>query len=251
VNSFATVKKSEFDAVYDRLILRGGFFEQPGYYRIRRDRYWNTFRYFAALPLEHPASLLEIGGGQVALLAQEIFRDRATVGDISEDYAEAVTRHGVDFVYCDLTRAIPEGGQYDVIVLCEVIEHLPVPLHSVLEQLVTLLKPGGFLFMTTPNLYRLRNVVRMALGKPLFCHWYYPEAGQSLGHVTEFSREHLLWQMERAGLHKVRCEITQLVERGHTALANMGRRITTPLLHMRPLWRDNLVAWGRKSSIDE
>lgn len=242
--------RPQFDAVYERVILNSGFFETPRYYHVRRDRYWNTFRHYAALPIEHPASVLEIGGGQIALLAQEIFRDRATVGDISEAYAEAVTRRGVNFVYCDLTREIPESGQYDVIVLCEVVEHLPVPLHGILEKLVALLAPGGHVFVTTPNLYRLRNLVRMALGKPIFCHWFYPEPGHSLGHVIEFSQEHLVWQMEQAGLINVHCEITQLVNRGHTTLANLGRRVSVPLLHLRPLWKDNLVASGQRERTD-
>lgn len=247
MSAASIIDRVNFDAVYDRVILDSAFFEQGHYYRVRRDRYWNTFRYYAALAVEHPASVLEIGGGQIALLSQEIFHDQATVGDISEDYAEAVIQHGVEFVQCDLVRAIPETGQYEIIVLCEVIEHLPVPLHSVLSALSGLLRPGGWIFLTTPNLYRLRNLVRMLKGQQIFCHWFYPEPGRSLGHVLEYTSDHLVWQMERAGFSDVHCEITQLVQHGHSVISNLNRRLSAPLLRLRPLWRDNLVAWGRIS----
>lgn len=175
-----------------------------------------------------------------------MFGDRATVGDISEDYAEAVTKHGVEFIECDLLRSIPQRGCYDVVVLCEVVEHLPVPLHSIIQKLSLLLNPGGHLFLTTPNLYRLRNLVRMMLGKQIFCNWFYPSPGQSLGHVLEYSREHLVWQMAQGGLRDIQCEVTQLISKGHSLFSTMNRQLAVPLFRLRPIWQDNLVAWGRK-----
>ena len=43
-----------------------------------------------------------------------------------------------------------EEGKYDVIIMTEVIEHIPDPI-GFITKLVKLLKVGGTLFMTTPN----------------------------------------------------------------------------------------------------
>ena len=50
----------------------------------------------------------------------------------------------------DLATAPFEAGSFDVITLSEVIEHLPQPAR-LLGQARSLLRPGGALFLTTPN----------------------------------------------------------------------------------------------------
>jgi SAM-dependent methyltransferase len=196
--------------------------------------------------LSRPARLLEIGGGQIALLLKELFEDEVVVADLTYDHAAAVTRHGVEFRRCDLIRDdLPERGAFDAVVLCEVVEHLPVPLHLVLTKIALWLRPGGFVFVTTPNLYRLRNVVRLATGRELFCPLHYPEPGQGIGHPFELSADNLRWHMERAGLEGVVVELAQLTMRGSSYGATLGRMAAWPLLYARRSLRDSLVAWGR------
>jgi 2-polyprenyl-3-methyl-5-hydroxy-6-metoxy-1,4-benzoquinol methylase len=55
------------------------------------------------------------------------------VGDLNDDFAQAV------------------GGPFDAVTAIEVIEHLENPRH-LLRQAKQLLKPGGFMFVTTPNI---------------------------------------------------------------------------------------------------
>lgn len=236
-----------FDEAYARLVLSNEFTEDRAYYRHYIDRYRRTLGYLERLPLPRPASILEIGGGQIALLAQELFGDRAIVGDISRDFAESVLRHGVEFVKYDLLQdTLPERHAFDLIVLCEVVEHLPVPLYTVLERLLPALKDGGYVLITTPNLYRLRNVVRLALGREIFCPFFYPEESTSLGHVIEFSERHLRWQLQRSQLADINIEFAQLSNCGSTVRADLLRKVASPLLLVRPNWRDGLVAWARK-----
>ena len=236
-----------FHDAYSRLVLSNDFFESPDYYYQQESRYRRTLQYLVRLHLPKEAQIFEIGGGQIALLCQHLFGDRGTVGDVSEKYAESVTRHGVKFVKFDLLNDhFPEGRSYDAIVLCEVVEHLPVPLCTVLERLLPLLNSGGFVFITTPNLYRLRNLVRMASGRKIFCPFFYPEPGRILGHVLEYTRDHLCWQLERSGLEQIEIRHIQLCNRGSTLKTRLLRVVASPLLHVRPLWRDQLVAWGRK-----
>lgn len=244
-----TITRARFNDAYRRLILANAFTEESVYYDRYIDRYRRTLEYFANLPLPLPAEVIEIGGGQVALLAQELFRDRAMVGDVNRQYARSVTEHGVEFLKCDLLHdKLTSDRMCDVIILCEVIEHLPIPLYTVLQRLLPALRPGGFILLTTPNLYRLRNVVRLALGRNIFCPFFYPDESTSLGHVLEFSKSHLEWQLRRSGLVDIRIELVQLSNRGASVKADILRALVSPLYHLRPLWRDGLVAWARKAS---
>src|SRR6266852_1573258 len=57
------------------------------------------------------------------------------------------------------TEAFPyEDNSFDVVLFCEIIEHLlSDPVH-VLTEVRRVLKPGGDLVLTTPNVARLDNV---------------------------------------------------------------------------------------------
>lgn len=238
---------TEFKRVYDETILGNGFFEEHGYYRRYRKRYLKTVQLLTELPLPRPARLLEVGGGQIALLMRGLFEDDTTVADISEDHAEAVTRFGVNHVICDLLYDdLPETNAYDIVVLCEVIEHLPIPVHLVLAKIRQWLKPGGYILLTTPNLYRLRNGLRLLLGLPLFCPFFYPERGNSLGHPLEYSADHLRWQMEQAGFDVQYVRQLQLTNAGSHVWSQITRKLVSPLLALRPVWRDSLVACGKR-----
>ncbi len=227
-------------------MLGNHFFEQPEYYRHQQPRYRRTLGYLADLSLPRPARILEIGGGQVLLLCHRLFGDKGKLADVSDEYADAVTRFGLEFTTCDLLYDdLPEDrGTYDLVVICEVIEHLPVPPYLILRKVRTWIRPGGYVLVTTPNLYRLRNAVRLALGMPLFCPFFYPQRGRSLGHPLEYSREHLRWQLEQAGFEVVRSELAQLSNVGSTLATRFARMLMTPLL-WRSGWRDSLVAIAR------
>jgi SAM-dependent methyltransferase len=232
----------QFNRAYDEVIIDNNFFESPSYYHRERLRYRRTIEYIASLQLPHAAHVIEIGGGQIGLLLSRLFNDQCTLGDVSDQYSDAVTRFGMNFVKCDLMHDdLPSSGQYDLVVLCEVIEHIPIPPHIVLAKIRNWIRPGGYLFLTTPNLYRLRNVIRLALGMPVFCNFFYPERGVSLGHPLEYSREHMAWQVETGGYEVQLLERVQLSNTGASMRAKIGRTLLSPLLKLVPRWRDNLV----------
>jgi SAM-dependent methyltransferase len=57
----------------------------------------------------------------------------------------------------DLTRPLPYAdGAFDLVVLCEVAEHLPTHI-AVVAEIGRVLAPGGFLILSTPNLARLHS----------------------------------------------------------------------------------------------
>jgi len=240
--------RSSFDEAYRKLILTGQFFEVDDYYRGNWSRYRRTFELLSSLPLPNPAKMLEVGGGQMALLSRYLYGDDCAVGDVNEQFNATLLEHGVAFHRCDLIRDdLPFEDDLDVVVLLEFVEHVPMPLHEVLEKVKRWIKPGGYLFITTPNLYRLRNVVRLALGLRVFDFFFVPEENKSIGHPFEYFSEHLRFHLERAGFEVQSIDLKQLhgFQSGATLLTKLGRLAATPLFS-NPKWRDSLVAVAKK-----
>ena len=243
-----TFSRSEFGKAYTDVVLQGDFFEADSYYNQHKRRYRRTLDRVCKIPIPTPARILEIGGGQIVLLSNRLFGDNVVLGDINPDYSKSVKDRGIEFVKCDLLHNdLDYRDEFDLIVVCEVVEHLPVPLHTILEKMKKWLKPGGYIFITTPNLYRFRNLVRLALGMRVFDLFFYPEPGNSIGHPFEFYEKHLRWHLDKAGFEIQYTELTQLVgfECGATLLARVGRLLASPLTFRR-LWRDSLVACARR-----
>jgi len=238
--------RTAFDQAYADVILTGRFCEKPAYYRFRKGRYYRTLRHICRLPLPRAARILEIGGGQIALLCSRLFGDICTVGDVSDAFAESITQHGLEFVRCNLLEDdLDRHNFYDLVILCEVVEHLPVPPYTVLEKVRLWLKPGGWLVLTTPNLYSIRNVLRLAMGKKILDRFQYPAPGAGLGHQLEYDAKHLRWQLESAGFYVERVEYRQLTLSGSSAVRKMARLAVSPLM-LLPRWRESLVAYAQR-----
>lgn len=94
----------------------------------------------------------------------------------------------------------PHLGDYDLIVFAEVLEHLVVNPVDLLSTLLALLKPDGFLYLTTPNLFRAENREKwLALENP---QQVFPAADGNWDrhhHHREFAAAELLRFAQQAG----------------------------------------------------
>jgi SAM-dependent methyltransferase len=79
---------------------------------------------------------------------------------------ETVKEAGVEGFYCEVGReAIPiEDESADLVLLADVIEHLPHSPKPVLKEIKRILKPQGVCIATTPNSTRLTVRLKVALG---------------------------------------------------------------------------------------
>jgi len=241
--------RSRFDEIYDSCIVGAGFAESDEYYKLDKERYWRSLELLCQLDIPNPAHLLEIGGGQMAVLFKKLFNDDCVVADLSERYISPLRKEGLRFFQYNLLN--PQSGNYedgfDIVVLLEVVEHIPVPAHVVFDRIKRFMRPNGILFLTTPNLFRIRNLVRMFFGVEFLDRFDMPDSNRGLGHQLEYSADHLRWQLERAGMEIVMLKHDELGRVGHSFKARLGRALSAPL-QLRPLWRDGLVAAARKPS---
>lgn len=194
------ITRPAFDSAYDAEILNRRFVEDIDYYHASRLRFWRAFQRIEALGLPQGARTLDIGGGIMAVLTKRLLGHAPIVGDVNERAREDVEALGLDFVLIDLFRdGAPPVSDLDLVVLQEVIEHIPQPPYIVFRRIAQMLKPGGYLFLTTPNGHRFRNFLYMALGKEILGIYRYPDEGEALGHQHEYTRRQLLWQADRGG----------------------------------------------------
>ncbi|HLI23631.1 MAG TPA: methyltransferase domain-containing protein, partial [Acidimicrobiales bacterium] len=85
-------------------------------------------------------------------------------------YGGHYQRMGLKGVGAELTAGPPPGmapGSFDIVMSSEVIEHVPESPRAQLAMLTPLAAAGGRLFVTTPNLASLRNILKLALNRSI------------------------------------------------------------------------------------
>ena len=90
-----------------------------------------------------------------------------------------------------------DDDSFDVVLFCEIIEHLLIdPLHAIRE-IRRVLRPGGLLVVTTPNVARLGNVLALVAGENM----YDPYSGYGAygRHNREYTQHELVKLLSFAG----------------------------------------------------
>jgi SAM-dependent methyltransferase len=124
----------------------------------------------------------------------------------------------------------------DVVIAGEIVEHLDAP-GPFLRAMRELVGPGGLLVVTTPNAYRLLNVLAPLTGAELVhpdhTAWHSPRTLRTL-------LERSGWRVEELGYYRA-------PRRRGARGTNLLRRTTAALSRIRPYWSDGLIAWARRA----
>jgi SAM-dependent methyltransferase len=99
-----------------------------------------------------PGALLDLGCWVGFLLAEARDRGWRTLGVEPSSFASARARErlGLDVVQGDLMAAPVPEGEWDAVVLGDVLEHVTQPSQA-LDRVAALLKPGGVVYIALPD----------------------------------------------------------------------------------------------------
>lgn len=116
--------------------------------------------------------LLDIGNSYQTVMISRIWPSIKidTLGFLDQRYAPSGETKHYDYdlndsYFPERQLAIADIEKYDAILFLEVIEHLYTAPETVLDHLGTLLKPGGFIIIQTPNAASLIKRLRLLFGE--------------------------------------------------------------------------------------
>ena len=106
-------------------------------------------------------------GCRFGALARSYLDGNEVVGiDIDRRALEEAAAIGIEPIWADAAEPFPvEAASFDVVVVGELLEHLPLPQLTVAEAR-RVLRPGGRLVGSVPNAYRLKGRLAFLLGRP-------------------------------------------------------------------------------------
>jgi 2-polyprenyl-3-methyl-5-hydroxy-6-metoxy-1,4-benzoquinol methylase len=104
----------------------------------------------------------------------------ATAVGMGQCHAERQGLRGITWVTADVQDLAFPDGAFDTVVSCETIEHVHDPARAVSE-LARVLRPGGRLFLTTPNYLGPLGLYRLYLW---LCGRTFTECGQPINQFT-------------------------------------------------------------------
>lgn len=170
--------------------------------------------------------ILEMGAGNGniarALLARDARIRTYTLGDISPPRLEGLRRNLMDDrVLISLLDAenVPDSqaGKYDAVIMVALIEHLIDPMGA-MTRIRKALKPGGFVYLDTPNIARYTQRLKLLAGKfpstasrneGLTTYYGKPADLHDQGHLHYFTYRSLSLMLTE------RCNFSKIVKLGY------------------------------------
>ncbi len=176
-------------------------------------------------------------------------------GKAGEQHKRTVTSESGETFECtvDLFDAEKDvfpyaDGSFDTVLCCELVEHLTAdPLHMMAE-INRILKPGGHLVITTPNLASLRSLAGILQGyhPQLFSAYIRPRNGVvDARHAREYTPKELGKLLEDAGFEVTLLETGPFREEPKPEYAWVEHLLTRYLLSTE-LRGDGIYGVGRK-----
>ena len=144
------------------------------------------------------ARILEFGSIPpfLTLALQDLGYDIQGLDIAPERFAETIARHELRVHKIDFeTDAVPfEDESFDVVLFNEVFEHLRIDLISTMTEVRRVIRPGGTLLLSTPNLRSVRGFWSLVLmhrgchvGPGLYDEYEKLQRYGHMGHVREYT----------------------------------------------------------------
>ena len=145
---------------------------------------------------------------------------------------------GINLVVANLEDSLSpfEDGFFDVVIFCEVLEHLVAPHSEILADIRRILCPSGKLIISVPNIAHFSNRVKLLLGiSPLqdtgvqfIRNWIHGH-----GHVHEYTRKEIIRTLESVGFKITKVEMLSR----ELSILSLKKRILCTFINLIPSFR--------------
>jgi glycosyltransferase involved in cell wall biosynthesis/SAM-dependent methyltransferase len=208
-------------------------------------------------------SILEMGAYMQITAALKFHLGYGTVrgcyyGELGHiDHKSIVSEAGETFT-CDVDHFDAErdtfpypDASFDTVLCCELIEHLPSDPMHMMSEINRILKPGGHLLLTTPNLGSLRAISAILQGyHPSFFPAYIRPRKEGEEAEARHNREYVPLEVQNlltdSGFEVVRLETGEFLDEPHPEFAWVNHMLERYRLH-QTYRGDGIYALGRKT----
>ncbi len=194
-------KREKFDLIFDKFIQEVSHFPlgnsdegfESGsietYFIEHKERFYRTIE-LAPNRLKSSQTGLEIGCGFFTAYMHALGIETSTTGKDLHIWKTWAEKKNIEAINHDVVDGLPfSDNSFDVIYFCEVMEHIVAYPNDYLSELYRVLKPGGDLILTTPNVHRLSNRVRALRGQNILDPMVRTYDG--VNHIREFDAQEL------------------------------------------------------------
>lgn len=230
------------------LIVQGCTGQAQSYRRYMERTRWRVEADFRFLRehAQHASSMLDLGAVPPLLAAMlKPHIDEVAIADPAADsFAPFCNEYGIQFRCANLLLGEDPfpGRQFDLVCLCEVLEHLSGDVLGALNRVAGKVAPGGLLLVTTPNLRSITGLaalLRRGSGIPSksaeTVRDQYERAAQPggyLGHVREYSAREVIQLVGSLGLEHVASHYQT-----HPRTPTLEKKAIGLLESLLPAWR--------------
>jgi len=136
------------------------------YFDIHVDRYRHILSQIKKLHLSSSSRILDIGA-----YPPHLFNALTCLGyqvwGVSSPH-EAIKHSRIKTLNIENKNLPFERNYFDLVLFTEVIEHLTIHPQKILAQIKAVLKPSGYLLITTPNVLRSQNLFSLIIRKNIY-----------------------------------------------------------------------------------
>lgn len=238
----ARALRERYEAIGKRIVELDPNHWYPGYLVSQAERLTSDLEILTR-EVPPPARVLDIGCSPPFVLATlASLGYRATGIDVNPAaFANSQREFDFDALSCDIEREpLPFPDEtFDVVLMCEVFEHLRINPVRTMHEVHRIIRKGGLLHLTTPNLYSLGGLRNFLVDRRAYFYTtrsLYDELNHInlegfSGHVREYTHREVEGFLARVGFSPVR----SLFRFG-------GARIwTRPVYRLAPFLRPNVA----------
>ena len=177
--------------------------QEKEYFDIHVDRYQHILSQIKKLQLVPQSKVLDIGA-----YPPHLFKALSHLGHqvwgISSPH-EAIKHPHIKTLNIE-NKVFPfKSNYFDLVLFTEIIEHLTVHPQKVLSQIKRVLKPSGYLLLTTPNVLRSQNLFSLIIQKNIYFPLSQLKQSPYHRHNREYSRSEIVNLLRSAGF-KIVCD---------------------------------------------